>query len=201
MKKVLGFTLVSFIATVIMELTSCNRCGPFDVHNFRIIRFKNYLIKDQNDSIAENDTVNINNLKMIIFADSVKTVMNKNIHLPLSFFNNAYACSPAFPVSVNAIKNIEIFSDKDLTTSISSTQNLANYFKVGFGTANYTLSAFLSNEEGARKFYGEIFSLQINPYSLDVVNLNKTYHQFTVKLYFSDNTIESFVFNKIYLTI
>lgn len=201
MKKKLGFTLISFVAMVMTELTSCNRCGPFDVHNFQVIRFRNYLVKNQIDSIQENDTVNSNNLKMVIFADSVKTVMNNSIRLPFSFFNNAYACSPAFPMLVNAIKNIEIYSDIDLTTSISSTQNLVNYFKVGFGTANYTIPAFLSNEEGARRFYGEVFSLQMNPYSFDVVNLNKSYHRFIVKLYFSDNTMQSFVFNKIYLTV
>ncbi len=103
--------------------------------------------------------------------------------------------------SINFISNIEIFSDKNLTSSILSNQNLKDYFIIKFHSLNSVNSFLLSNE--FEKKFNEVYkilflSFKIN--SFDFSRLNNTYHKFTIKLYFSDNTIETFSFNKVYLT-
>jgi hypothetical protein len=198
MKKFFSLVLIVFAVATIVELNSCKLCGDLPpARYFRIVSFQNYIVKGEMDSIRENDTVSYRDLKMSIYADSLLYVINKS-RSTFSFINTAFACSPVIPSAVNSITRIQIYSDKDLTDIIPAGRDISPYFSASYaGTI-----AIASKVTNLLFFQGDVnLFLKGLPQTLIGANFNKTYHQFRVKLDFSDNTTQTFTFNRIYLTI
>jgi hypothetical protein len=197
MKKTFCVALTLFFIAIVLELSSCKKCGPFHVNNFRIISFQSYMVKNDTDSVRQNDTVQFNDLKIAMYLDSVLYV---RIITPVrySLFNTAYACSPPTPASVNAIQRIEIYSDKNLSDTIPAGRDLSPYFSFELGDT-YSIAGKITNQQlidGYTTFYLH----GLHP-TFDETAFNSTYHQLTVRISLSDHTTQTFIYNKIYLTI
>ena len=194
--------LIVFGSTLTLELSSCiERCGPFDIHDYYILRFKSMIFENGQGEAMTDEVVPINDLSLYLYVDSARYVKNRGIKPSFDLFTTAYACSPAEPTSLNYITDYKVYADVAISDSLPAGVNLVDCFL--FKSSYYAISydAFLHHNSEYGNLGGfQGFKLIWKENIVDKRELYEDYKTFHIVLYLSDSTVHTLYFNRILIT-
>lgn len=156
------FCYFSIIGIFILLTVSCEiidpGCGPFTNNSYKVTNFETSLKQvvftdpiSQNVTLSslENDTLDFDELAILMVPDMESYTVQAKHKLNFSFSETAYACSPPIPSSEDKITDIQIFSNKNYSNEFSSQENISELFDIvvkypNRGNQRFRLNEFLA---------------------------------------------------------